>query len=191
MRLLFFKANFSFKSYYEIFSDYQHLHKIGELKESSWLSISYANLYGRSYAFKNQGVFSEKTDIISINTENYKEEKIGEITYSVWKSKANIELYKENYYFQFTNNWNTKYQVMSSINNSQLMLGENKLTKSKIEIFDENFQPNEGKYFGEKEIVSSEIQEILALSSVYTNNFFLYFIMMLSFCVIIFVSILN
>lgn len=191
MNHLYYTAKFTFKSYYEIFNDNEYTNKIGEIKESSWLTETKAELNQSKYLFINNGIYLNKTNIFKLNKENYKNEKIGEITYNFWKSKANIELYKQKYIFQYTNNWNTKFEVISDIDKSKLLGGESKSLKGRVDILPKNAELSDKLTFENDEISISQIQEILALSLIYTNNMIIYYMLILIIMVISFVNIVT
>ncbi|MFY8161814.1 MAG: hypothetical protein ACOVNU_10835 [Candidatus Kapaibacteriota bacterium] len=191
MNHLYYTAKFTFKSYYEIFNDNEYTNKIGEIKESSWLTETKAELNQSKYLFINNGIYLNKTNIFKLNKENYKNEKIGEITYNFWKSKANIELYKQKYNFQYTNNWNTKFEVISDIDKSKLLGGESKSLKGRVDILPKNAELSDKLTFENDEISISQIQEILALSLIYTNNMIIYYMLILIIMVISFVNIVT
>lgn len=191
MNHLYYTAKFTFKSYYEIFNDNEYTNKIGEIKESSWLTETKAELNQSKYLFINNGIYLNKTNIFKLNKENYKNEKIGEITYNFWKSKANIELYKQKYNFQYTNNWNTKFEVISDIDKSKLLGGESKSLKGRVDILPKNAELSDKLTFENDDISISQIQEILALSLIYTNNMIIYYMLILIIMVISFVNIIT
>lgn len=191
MKHLFYKAKFTFKSYYEIYNDSEYTNKIGEIKESSWLTETKAELNQSKYLFVNNGITLDKTNIFKLNKENYKDEKIGEISYNFWKSKVNIELYKQKYNFQYTNNWNTKFEVTSDFDKTKLLEGESKSLRGRVDVLPQNADLSNKLTFENDEISITEIQEILAISSIYSNNMIIYYMLMLIIIVTLFVNIIN
>lgn len=189
MKNIYCKSKFSFHTKYELFSDSSHTNKIGELTDDSWLTQSSGEINFNKYKFKSHSFFSNKSDIIKINSENFREDKIGEIEFNSWRSKANINIYNQKYNFEFSNFWNTKYRIYND-KNRYVIEGENKTTKNNIYFYNDALS-NEKIAFENNEVSTYEINDILCLTSIYINNYFIYIIVFIVVVTVIVSNISN
>lgn len=178
MKQLFYEGRFSFKSKHEICNDKSYINKVVEMTDGSWSEEFTGELNSCKYIFKRQQISSNKTDIFKVDSNSNCEEKIGEIEIKIrnwrsWRSEALISIYQQIYNYEFTNIWNTKYQI-TNVNKNILINGENKTSKDNINIHSEL---NELKEFDKiitfenRQINPSEIIDILSLSSIYIYNY--------------------
>ncbi|WP_421948394.1 hypothetical protein [Phaeodactylibacter xiamenensis] len=98
-----------FSSTYKLFSGEQ---EAGYLKERAWSCKADGVLNDTKVAFRKKGIFSSKAEIIDPETE----EKLGQIEMSIWKNKASITLGEKMLKWRFSNNWNTKWELLEDGN---------------------------------------------------------------------------
>ena len=107
MNLIWKKGMFS--STYKLFSGEQ---EAGYLKERTWSRKADGVLNGTKVTFRKKGVFSSKAEIIDPETE----ETLGQIEMSTWRNKASITLGEKTLKWRFSNNWNTKWELLENGN---------------------------------------------------------------------------
>jgi len=98
-----------FSSTYKLFSGEQ---EAGYLKERTWSRKADGVLNGTKVTFRKKGVFSSKAEIIDPETE----ETLGQIEMSTWRNKASIILGEKTLKWRFSNNWNTKWELLENGN---------------------------------------------------------------------------
>lgn len=189
MKNIYCKSKFSFNTKYELFSDSAYSFKIGELKDDSLFSQTTGIINSSKIVFKSKGFLNSKSEIKKVELNNFVETKIGEIEFNTWRSKANVNIYNQKYNFEFSNFWNTKYRIYND-KNRYVIEGENKTTKNNISFYHDALL-NEHITFVDKEITTNEINEILALTSIYINNYYVYLIVFIVLLTVIISNVAN
>lgn len=98
-----------FSSTYKLFSGEQ---EAGYLKERTWSRKAEGVLNETKVSFRKKGVFSNKVEITDPETV----ETLGQIEMSTWKNKASITLGEKMLKWRFSNNWNTKWELLEDGN---------------------------------------------------------------------------
>lgn len=98
-----------FASTYQLFVGEQ---EAGYLKERTWSRKATGMLNDTKVVFQKKGIFSSKAEIKDPETE----EVLGQIEMSTWRNKASITLGNRTLNWKFSNNWNTKWELLEDEN---------------------------------------------------------------------------
>jgi hypothetical protein len=94
----------AFSTTNKIFSEER---QIGHLHDNAFKQTSDGMIRGKSYRFKTEGLFKQKTHIIDLENNVV----IGSIEYNSWMTKANIQLRERSVQWKYDNAWQTKWSM--------------------------------------------------------------------------------